>query len=605
MATINGDNLPNALLGTETDDIINGNGSNDAILAIGGNDLLNGGTGDDRMIGGIGDDTYFVDSINDKVIENPNQGIDTIITTVNFSLFAAPNVENLTLAGTVLGSVGNELNNVIKGNELDNGLAGNDGNDTLYGFNGDDTLEGGAGNDIIDGGAGNDRMSGSSGDDRYFVDSIGDQIEESANNGTDGVYSTVSYTLGSNLEDIYLEGTANINATGNELNNGLIGNSGNNILDGKAGGDEMFGNLGDDIYVVDEVGDKIGEYDDVGNDTVNASISYTLGEKLENLALTGTANIDGTGNSLNNVLTGNSGNNILDGKAGNDQLVGGLGDDTYIISDASDTIVEAVNGGTDTVNASISYTLGDNLENLILTGAGNLSAIGNLLNNTLKGNAGNNILNGKEGNDTLIGGLGNDIYIVNDAGDQVVENANEGVDVIAASVSYTLSDNVEHLGLTGTANLNATGNALDNVLLGNAGVNSLDGGAGKDSLIGGGGQDRLKGGTEADQFIFTSINDRVDRILDFSRLEGDKVVLVADGFKGLQVGAVKRSQFVLGKKAKDADDRLIYNKKTGALFYDADGKKGVAQVQIAVFGNKPTLGAGDFAVAVSPVPSLF
>ncbi len=439
---INGDGRNNFLPGTNEDDVINGLGGNDAIIANGGNDILNGGTGNDAMAGGFGDDTFIVDNINDKVIENPNEGNDTIIADFSFSLFSTPNVENLTLGGTTLGGVGNELDNIIKGNGQNNGLAGNDGNDTIYGFDGDDDLEGGSGNDVIDGGSGNDRMHGNVGDDIYFVDSIGDEITEFVNNGTD---------------------------------------------------------------------------------TVNASISYTLGDNLENLTLTGTANLSGTGNALKN---------------------------------------------------------------------------------TLKGNAGNNILNGKEGDDTLIGGLGNDIYIVNDAGDRVVENANEGVDVIAASVSYTLSDNVEHLGLTGTASLNATGNALDNVLLGNAGVNTLDGGAGKDNLIGGGGQDRLKGGTEADQFIFTSINDRVDRILDFSRPEGDKVVLVADGFTGLRAGSVKRRQFVLGNKAKDANDRLIYNKKTGALFYDADGSRGVAKVKIAVFDNKPILGASDFAVVASPVPSI-
>ena len=440
---INGNDLVNFLLGTNEDDVINGLGGNDVIIANGGNDLISGGAGDDVTAGGFGDDTFFVDSVNDKVIENPNEGNDTIIAGFSFSLFSAPNVENLTLDGTALGGVGNELNNVIKGNAQDNGLAGNDGDDTLYGFEGNDDLEGGSGNDILDGGSGNDRMHGNVGDDTYFVDSIGDEITEFANNGAD------------------------------------------------------------------------------------------------------------------------------------------------------------------TVNAAISYTLGDNLENLTLTGTDNINATGNILNNTLKGNAGNNILNGKEGNDTLIGGLGNDIYIVNDAGDQVVEDTNEGLDIIAASVSYALSDNVEHLGLTGTENLNATGNALDNILLGNAGVNTLDGGAGNDSLIGAGGQDTLKGGIGADRFIFTSPSDRVDQILDFSRQEGDKVILVASGFTGLPSGAVKRSQFMLGNKAKDADDQLIYNKKTGALFYDADGKKGVGKVQIATFINKPTLGAGDFIVAVSPVPSLF
>lgn len=277
-----------------------------------------------------------------------------------------------------------------------------------------------------------------------------------------------------------------------------------------------------------------------------------------------------------------------------------MGDDTYIINDTSDTIVEAANGGIDTVNAGINYTLGDNLENLTLTGTSSINGTGNALNNVLRGNSGGNTLNGKEGNDILIGGLGNDIYIVNDPGDRIVENLNEGLDVVAASISYALEANLEHLGLTGTENINGTGNELDNVIVGNAGVNTLDGGAGNDSLIGGAGQDVLKGGAGADKFVFNSTNDRVDRIQDFSRQEGDKVILVANGFNSLSSGQIRGNQFVLGNKAKDNNDRLIYNKKNGALFYDADGNGSGAKARIATFETKPTLGASDFLVVASP-----
>ncbi|NJO78088.1 MAG: calcium-binding protein [Cyanobacteria bacterium RM1_2_2] len=603
MAIFNGNDLPNVLVGTNENDSINGNGGNDFLFGLGGNDLIDGGTGADQMFGGLGDDVFIVDNLSDKVFENLNQGNDAIHASVSFSLFSAPNVENLALIGTALGGVGNELDNTIYGNDQDNGLAGNDGNDSVYGRSGNDALEGGSGDDILDGGIGNDRMSGSNGKDTYFVDSILDEVTEFADNGIDLVNASVSYTLSANLENLTLLGTANIDATGNELDNILTGNAGDNILDGKAGKDTLIGGLGNDTYIID-AGDIIVEKENEGIDTVNASISYTLSGHVENLTLTGTANIDATGNALDNTLTGNSGNNILDGGIGTDQLIGGLGNDTYVISDTSDTIVEASNAGLDTVNAAISYTLGDNLENLTLTGIENLSGTGNTLDNTIKGNAGSNILNGKEGNDTLIGGLGNDIYIVNDAGDQVIEGVNEGIDIIAASVSYTLSDNVEHLGLTGTENLNATGNALDNILLGNAGVNTLDGGAGNDILIGAKGRDTLKGGTGADKFVFTAPTDRVDRILDFSQQDQDKILLVSSGFSKLKAGSVKQKQFVLGRKAQDKNDRLIYNSKNGALFYDADGKGGAAQVRIATFANKPALGASDFTVGDAPV-SLF
>jgi Ca2+-binding RTX toxin-like protein len=608
MANINGNDFFNFLFGTNEADTINGFGGDDSIIANGGDDLINGGAGGDAMAGGLGNDSYFVDRAhsatvrNDIVIENPNEGTDTVFASVSFSLFSAPNVENLTLIGTALGGVGNELDNVITGNDLENSLAGNDGNDTVYGLGGNDnSLEGGAGDDFIDGGVGDDRMSGSSGNDTYVVDSVGDEVTElSATDGIDTVRSSVSYTLGAHLENLVLLETSDINATGNELDNVLTGNAGSNILDGKAGKDTLIGGLGNDLYIVDSLGDVVTEAANEGIDTVQSSVSYVLGDHVENLLLIGTANIDATGNALDNILTGNAGNNILDGKGGNDSLIGGLGDDTYVVSEVGDTVTETANAGVDTVNAAISYTLGDNLENLTLTGTGNINGTGNALRNTLTGNAGNNILNGKEGDDTLIGGLGNDIYIVNDAGDQVSERFNEGVDVIAASVSYTLSDNVEHIGLTGTDNLNATGNTLDNVLLGNVGVNTLDGDAGNDILIGVGGRDTLKGGTGADKFVFTAPTDRVDRILDFSKQERDQILLVSNGFTGLKAGNVKQKQFVLGNKAKDKNDRLIYNQKNGALFYDADGKGGTAQVRIATFANKPALGVSDFIVSDAP-----
>src|SRR6185369_12378637 len=157
-----------------------------------------------------------------------------------------------------------------------------------------------------------------------------------------------------------------------------------------------------------------------------------------------------------------------------------------------------------------SYTLSDNLENLVLGGGASIDGAGNVLDNSLIGNGGNNRLGGGAGNDTLdgaggadtlTGGTGDDVYVVNNDKDVVIENAGEGKDTVRSSINFTLSANVENLTMTGGGGANGTGNELDNVLTGNSAGNHLTGNAGDDTLDGGAGADLLTGGTGNDRYV--------------------------------------------------------------------------------------------------------
>lgn len=441
--------------GNELDNVLTGNSVVNVLTGGGGNDTLNGLGGADNLIGGAGDDLYIVDVAGDTIVEAANEGTDTVQSSATYTL--AANIENLTLTGS------SALN-----------ATGNAGANTLVGNTNANTLDGGAGADSMSGGAGNDI---------YVVDDVGDLVAENANAGTDTVQSSISYALTANVENLTLTGTANIDATGNELANILTGNTGNNTLAGGAG---------DDTYVIQNAGDVVIELAGGGTDTVQSSITYVLGEQLENLTLTGTTTINGTGNDNNNnlvgnavanVLTGGAGNDLLNGMGGTDQLIGGAGDDTYVVDVTSDVITELSGEGIDLVQAGATYTLGNNVEHLTLTGSGAFNATGNELNNTLTGNTGANTLNGGLGADTMIGGAGNDIYVVDNVGDVVTEVASQGTDTVQTALSYTLGANVENLTLTGSANVNATGNELANILTGNAGTNVLSGGLGNDTYV--------------------------------------------------------------------------------------------------------------------------
>lgn len=224
----------------------------------------------------------------------------------------------------------------------DDTIKGSKYGDVLLGFAGRDLIEANAGNDTLNGGTGEDLMFGGAGDDKYYVDNARDVVWEYAGEGIDTVETTVSYSLISNVEKLVLAGAKTINGTGNDLRNVLFGNAAANILDGKGGADTMSGGSGNDTYVVDSTGDRIVETVGAGIDLVRSSVSYALAANVENLTLTGSSAINGTGNALANVMTGNGANNFFDGKAGNDAIVGGGGADTLLGGAGADKLTGGV-----------------------------------------------------------------------------------------------------------------------------------------------------------------------------------------------------------------------------------------------------------------------
>ena len=452
------------------------------------------------------------------------------------------------------------------GNGFANNLTGGNGGGELHGMDGNDVLVGGTGSDLLDGGTGADHMTGGAGNDTYWVDNVGDVVTERLNGGTDQVVSTLDhYTLPDNVENLSGSGSADFTGTGNALNNvitgggganhlyGLGGNdvlqggSGDDVLDGGIGNDQMSGGAGNDVYYVDARGDVVTEAPDGGIDEIRTTlISYRLGDTLENLTFTGHGFFTGWGNAAANViqggdngnslygldgadtLVGGAGNDLLDGGTGADSMVGGAGNDRYIVDNAGDHVVEAPNGGTDVVLASVSsYALSDNVEQLTFTGHGAFTGWGNAGNNLISGStdgpnnlyggdgndwlvggSGNDFLDGGSGTDVMVGGAGDDTYVVDQSGDRVTENPQGGTDTVISTADYVLSANVENLCLNGSA-VYGTGNNLDNMIVGDDQDNVLTGGVGRDNLVGGAGNDLLDGGTGDDALTGGSGNDRL------------------------------------------------------------------------------------------------
>lgn len=638
------------LLGQGGDDTLNGGGSDDR---------LDGGTGNDTMAGGKGNDTYFIDSTLDVVTEIQDEGLDAVWAIGNYTLSA--NVEDLYLFGennnsgtgntqanriygsasfnTLVGDGGNDTlfgdagNDNVSGGNQNDWLYGGIGNDSLFGDNGNDrlfgggnndqlnggagydtlaggagndTLLGGNGNDILKGSVGDDLMQGGDGDDEYDVDTALDVVDESASTGIDVVFSGINYTLTANVENLVLGGAA-AQGFGNTLANDITGNSQFNTLVGDAGNDTLDGGAGDDA--IDGGNDDDMLFGGAGQDQVWG------------------------GNGLDLIF------GYGDGAV--DTLYGGAGNDTFEIGpDAVDTIIENPGEGIDTMHVhdfnfvlaianvenisgfisggSISLT-GDSQGNYIQGYSDNsngFTMIGADGNDTLFGSLQADTLDGGAGTDTLAGSLGDDRYILGaDLSDAILEYADEGIDTVEVELaSYSLNiANVENVNARANNGQSvfiygsADANDISGVILsgtaqfsfrGLEGNDTLTGNLGDDTLAGGIGVDDLVGGAGADTFYFDTAPNSVTN-KDYIDFESgtDTISLDTVAYGSINMGTLNVAYFVIGAAAADADDYIIFNDSTGALYYDADGNGGGAQVQFAQL-------TGTYAVAASDITGM-
>lgn len=422
-AWITGNQADNLITGTTRADTIVGGDGNNTLRGGGGADSLVGGSGSDTLssawrlggvagggretgytpatdtgapiafastlAGGDGNDYYEIRNAWDVIKEGPadpnkagSGGLDSVLSWVDFTL--PNNVENLTLAASVKVGLSQLVATVWTGvgNASPNSLVGNDSNNSLVGNGGNDTIAGFAGNDTLSDGAGSDSLDGGDGNDLFLVSEL---------------------SMGKDVET-----------------DTFVGGNGNDTV--------SFAGCGGAVYVnLTTPSDKARW--GVGH--------FGVFSGLENVV----------GGSGADTLLGSPGNNLLDGgAAGIDSLVGGAGNDTYVVDNPKDVLLESSTIATevDAVWSTVDWTLGNNLENLVLIGSDPISGTGNKLANSLTGNAGPNSLVGGDGNDTLdggggldvlVGGAGDDVYLVNDANAAVVEQANGGKDVVYTTLS--------------------------------------------------------------------------------------------------------------------------------------------------------------------------
>jgi serralysin len=527
------------LHGSRHDDDVTGGAFDDFLFGGLGDDRLSGGDGDDTLRGEEGMDTLLGAGGNDSIDseEFAGKANDALLDggaghdvawiyrnlssrAITFSLAdprtdaggtAVRNVEAIRIwtgdgDDRLTGGRHHDQISGAGGSNILKGLAGNDfldGSGALYGGAGDDTLSISPGRGIADGGDGIDTL--------WFISHHSTAMRLSlADPATD---QSVGGARVRNIERLYIiGGSLSDDVTGGGYDDQLRGGDGDDFLQGAGGDDQIDGGLGSDTasYASAQSAVAVSLEERGPQDSGGAGTDTLKG--IENL----------TGSSHDDRLSGSNAANRIDGGLGRDVMVGLSGNDTYVVGEAGDRVVEASPaGGLDLVIASASFVLGDHLEKLHLAGEGAIAGTGNALDNIIIGNAAANALSGQGGSDRLDGGagadlmkggLGDDVYRVDDALDRPVEAAGAGMDTVEASISHSLRPEVENLVLIGSADIDATGNALSNRLSGNDGANRLDGGEGADLMAGAAGNDQYVVDDAADQVTETSRGGTADSV---------------------------------------------------------------------------------------------
>jgi Ca2+-binding RTX toxin-like protein len=648
-----------AYSGTGTGVAFTGNSGNNMLTGTAGADSLDGGTGADTLVGGLGNDTYLVDNSGDLVIENASSGRDLVISTAAAYVLDA-NVENLTLAGTdSISGTGNSLANILEGNIAANFLAGANGSDSIFGAAGDDTLSGGNDNDLLVGDVAafiedfaGDQLKVTNFD-ATKTDSNAQALAQAAlNNSSNISITSAKYTgaqkavgflkdgvnfgsirgeevkigsgivLSTGLADTSNK-TADFNAStsngtaGSYLVNDILKDVFNPNVQSRDGATLEFTFTVSDpnaqwismdiLFGSEEYPEFISSFPDIAGvfiDGQNAAL-FNGDSKYPLSALK--KNVD-AGYFLDNSSAEYS--TVYDGITAPLTLAGSLGGGVngehtikIVIADTNDRIydsaifvsnIRAVKSGLFGIR-SIQESGNDSL----LGGDGNDTLLGNGGNDTLLGEDGDDRLDGGLGADSMLGGVGDDIYVVDNAGDTVVELAGEGTDVIEAASSYTLTSgsSLEVLRLTGLSNTHGSGNELANSLFGNTGNNILNGFDGNDTLDGGTGDDTLRGGDGEDIFIYDSDDGSIDGgsgtdtlLLTAAATVTDIQLANVSSVEVIQASSLTGNSIALGSNAQAGGVLSLFGGASSDILSAAGMTSGNIWIQGDFIGGSSTLG---------------